>query len=87
MTFQYHFLEDTDQPSMVTFGYFDLTSTDGVTLLANVSSYDYYDVVADGEWSLQVKSAIWGYYYSNLTDTNDAAIIASSYDFIHMPAS
>lgn len=86
VTFQYHFQEDTDQPSMVTFGHYDLTGVDGISMLANVSSYEYYGVVTDSEWALQVSDSNWGYYPNVKNFSNDVAIIGSSYDYIHMPA-
>jgi len=70
---------------MVTFGYYDLSQNADVSLLANVSSYDYYGVVQEGEWALQFKDSSWGYYPNVQNYSNDAAIIGSSYDFIHMP--
>lgn len=63
-----------------------MTASGDVTLLANVTSYTYIGVVADGEWALQVESASLGYYPTNNDLSNDAAIIASAYDFISIPA-
>lgn len=63
-----------------------MTASGDVSLLANVTAYDYYGIVADGEWALQIDSASLGYYPHDAALSNDAAVIASSYDWISIPA-
>lgn len=87
VTFHYGYPESSLTSSRVVFGYYDLSSEVNVTHLANVSAYDYYDVVESGEWAIQVASASWGYFPTDKEFTNDAAILASTFEFISIPES